>query len=142
MPEYYSYLVLSWIIFSIFMASLIRSSAGFGDSLIAMPLLLVALPLEEAVVVTSSMGAVIGALLVYKNLKYIIQDYKEPSLLVLGSLIGIPIGAQLLFLPFRNYIILGFSLYLMAVSARSFLNIKIPHLPDQKEHLMRMVPLL
>lgn len=77
-----------------FFASFIRSSFGFGESLVAVPLLALFIPLETAVPLSVMLSVVIALMIV-------IQDHSKIHLssakwLILSALPGIPLGLFLL----------------------------------------------
>ncbi len=78
------------IICIISIASMIRSMAGFGDALFAMPLLLLILPSNIAIPLFALCGGMTGLILVIVKRKKI--NLYSTKLLIMSSLIGIPIG--------------------------------------------------
>ena len=82
------------ILFVIFIATIFRSAFGFGESLVAVPLLALWLPLNVAVPLSVLLSITIAAIVV-------IQDWKKIHIRSAGgligfTLIGIPIGLLLL----------------------------------------------
>ncbi len=78
----------------IFAGSLVRSTFGFGEALIAMPLLAFVIPPQLAaplVAVVSSFNAV---LILYREWRQI--SFRETGLLTIAALMGIPFGIWLL----------------------------------------------
>ncbi|HWB86518.1 MAG TPA: sulfite exporter TauE/SafE family protein [Bryobacteraceae bacterium] len=78
----------------IFIASVIRSTFGFGEALVAVPLLALIVPVNVAAPVAVLVSITIAAIAV-------VQDWREVHLgsagrLVLASLVGIPLGLLLL----------------------------------------------
>jgi len=78
----------------VFIATLIRSAFGFGEALIAVPLLAFFIPLEVAAPLAVLVSITIASIVV-------VQDWREIHLrsalwLVLSTLLGIPLGLQLL----------------------------------------------
>ncbi len=78
----------------IFLATLIRSAFGFGEALVAVPLLALLIPVEEAVPLATLVSITVAAVVV-------IQDWHKIHLrsagwLVLSTLFGIPLGLWLL----------------------------------------------
>ena len=78
----------------VFIATLIRSAFGFGEALVAVPLLAFYIPLEVAAPLAVLVSITIAGVIV-------IQDWKKIHLqstawLVLSSLLGIPLGILLL----------------------------------------------
>jgi len=86
--------ITAYVLAVVFVATLIRSTLGFGEALVAVPLLALRLPLTVAaplaVVVSVTMAAVI-----------VVQDWRHVHLrsaggLILAALPGIPLGILLL----------------------------------------------
>lgn len=78
----------------IFVGSLVRSTLGFGEALIAMPLLAFVIPTQMAaplVAVVSSFNAI---LILYREWRQI--SFRETGVLTIAALMGIPIGIWLL----------------------------------------------
>src|SRR4051812_34264345 len=78
----------------IFLATLIRSAFGFGEALIAVPLLALLIPVEEAVPLATLISITVAAIV-------LIQDWRKVHLssatvLILSTLFGIPLGLLLL----------------------------------------------
>lgn len=86
--------LLFYIITISFIATLIRSTFGFGESLIAVPLFLLFIPLDVAVPLSVLISVFIAAIVVA-------QDHKEIHVssakwLILFAILGIPIGLYIL----------------------------------------------
>lgn len=78
----------------LFCATLVRSAFGFGEALIAVPLLALALPVETAAPVAVMVSITVAAIVVA-------QDWRDVQVpitvwLVLSSMAGIPLGLLLL----------------------------------------------
>src|SRR3954447_15194514 len=78
----------------IFLATLIRSAFGFGEALVAVPLLALLMPAEEAVPLATLVSITVAGVVVA-------QDWHEVHLrsagwLVVATLFGIPLGLWLL----------------------------------------------
>jgi uncharacterized protein len=87
-------MTLVYILLVVFVATLIRSTFGFGEALIAVPLLAFFIPITIAAPLASLLSITIGAIVV-------MQDWRKIHLLSAGWLIvttlfGIPIGLLLL----------------------------------------------
>ena len=106
----------------LFVSSLTRSTLGFGDSLLAMPLLALVLGIETATPVVALASSTIAMVITLRNWHKI--DLNTAWQLVVGSFIGIPIGVLLLRIALRDLVIgpLGiflilFGLYRLSVLA-------------------------
>ncbi len=86
--ELYSYLIIFLAI--IFSATFIRSSIGFGDALISMPLLILLSGLKTATPISAMLSATIALLILTTTWKEI--QFKSVWKLIVASAVGIPIG--------------------------------------------------
>ncbi|HDR16575.1 MAG TPA: sulfite exporter TauE/SafE family protein [Desulfobacteraceae bacterium] len=78
----------------LFISTFTRSTIGFGDAVIAMPVLAVILGVKTATPVVALVACVISISIVYKNRTSI--DFQTVLPLVVSSLLGIPIGLLIL----------------------------------------------
>lgn len=77
-----------------FISTFVRSSLGFGDALVAMPLLTLVVGLKTATPTVALVATTIAIIILAKNWK--IADLKATFRLVLSSVFGIPVGLVLL----------------------------------------------
>jgi hypothetical protein len=82
------------VLLVIFIATLIRSAFGFGEALIAVPLLALRLPLTIAAPVAVLVSITIAAIIVAQDRKQV--EWRSAAWLVFASLFGIPLGLMLL----------------------------------------------
>ena len=108
----------------LFLSTFIRSALGFGDALIAMPLLAIVVGLQVATPLTAMGATTIAIIILIKAWKKV--DMKAAWRLVITTWIGIPIGIfflkaapELLVKSLLGLIITGFGLY----------NLIVPNLP-------------
>src|SRR5205807_2407893 len=91
-------LALEWItvlvLFVIFFATVIRSAFGFGEALIAVPLLALLIPVEEAVPLATLISITIAAIVLIQDWQKV--HLRSATVLVLSTLFGIPLGLLLL----------------------------------------------
>jgi len=111
----------------LFLSTFIRSSLGFGDALIAMPLLTIAVGLQVATPLTAMGATTIAVTILLRAWKKV--DLKAAWRLVLTTWIGIPIGIyflnqapEIIVKSLLGIILIGFGLY----------NLIIPNLPELK----------
>ena len=78
----------------VFIATLIRSAFGFGEALIAVPLLAFFIPLEIAAPLAVLVSITIASIVVVQDWRKI--HLRSASWLVLSTLPGIPLGLLLL----------------------------------------------
>jgi uncharacterized membrane protein YfcA len=82
------------ILLIVFFATLIRSAFGFGEALVAVPLLALCIPIEVAAPLAVLISITIAAVVVVQDWKKI--DLHSTTWLVLPTLVGIPLGIALL----------------------------------------------
>jgi uncharacterized membrane protein YfcA len=100
----------------IFISTLTRSTFGFGDAVVAMPLLSMAVGLNVASPLVGLMGITSSATILIRHWRHV--HFKSIWLLIAPTLIGIPIGVLLLKGVYENImklilagVIIIFSLY-------------------------------
>ncbi len=101
-----------------FTASLARSTLGFGESLIAVPLFLLFLPIETAVPLSVMLSIVIALVIVIQDHQNI--HFKSAIWLVFYAILGIPLGLLLLMYgnetwvkTFLGILIISYALYML-----------------------------
>ncbi len=90
-----------YVIAVIFLAALIRSTVGFGEALVAVPLLALRIPVAVAVPLAVLVSVIVAATVVVQDWRYI--HFRSAGWLVMTSLAGIPLGLWLL-LKFENHL--------------------------------------
>lgn len=83
-----------YVVAVIFIATLIRSTLGFGEALIAVPLLSMRLPVTVAAPLAVLVSIVIAAVIVAQDWQHV--EFRSAAGLILASLPGIPLGVLLL----------------------------------------------
>lgn len=78
----------------VFLATLIRSAFGFGEALIAVPLLVLAIPVEVATPLAVLLSITVAAVVVAQDWRRI--HFRSAWRLVLSTMFGIPLGLLLL----------------------------------------------
>src|SRR5437899_947689 len=86
--------LIVWVLVVIFLATLIRSAFGFGEALVAMPLLALLMPVQVAAPLAVLVSITVAVVIV-------LEDWHKVQLgsawrLVLSTLFGIPLGLLLL----------------------------------------------
>ncbi len=82
------------VVFIVFIATLIRSAFGFGEALVAVPLLAFYIPLNVAAPLAVLVSITIAGIVVVQDWKKI--HLRSTAWLVLSTLAGIPLGLLLL----------------------------------------------
>src|SRR5215813_8344625 len=78
----------------IFLATLIRSAFGFGEALVAVPLLALLMPVEEAVPLATLVSITVAAIIIAQDWHKV--HVRSATWLVVSTLFGIPLGLWLL----------------------------------------------
>ncbi len=74
----------------VFVAALVRSALGFGDAVVAMPLLAMALGLRTATPLVAFIGPTISILILARNWRKV--EFKSAGRLIVATVLGIPVG--------------------------------------------------
>jgi len=90
----YSILTILFILIISFIASLVRSTLGFGESLIAVPLFLFFLPVNIAVPLSVMLSVVIALIIVVQDHSKI--HFKSAKWLIFYAILGVPLGIVML----------------------------------------------
>lgn len=91
-----------YILAIVFIATLVRSTFGFGESLIAVPLLILFIPIEIAVPFSVLISIFIAAVVVVQDRKQI--HFNSAKWLIFFAILGIPIGLLLLIYGNENIV--------------------------------------
>jgi uncharacterized membrane protein YfcA len=78
----------------VFVATLIRSALGFGEALVAVPLLALLIPVEVAAPLAALLSVTVAAVIVVQDWSAV--DARSAWRLTLATLVGIPLGLLLL----------------------------------------------
>lgn len=109
--------VILYILIVVFIATLVRSTFGFGESLIAVPLLVLFIPMEVAVPLSVLLSVTIAAVVVVQDRKQI--HFNSAKWLIIFAVPGIPLGLFLLVNGNESLIKSGLGLFLILYSAYS-----------------------
>lgn len=108
--------ITTYTVLIIFLATLVRSIFGFGESLVAVPLLALFLPIEIAVPVSVLVSIAVAGIVVVQDWEKI--HFRSAGWLVLFSMLGIPVGLWLLTSADERlvksslaFVIIGFAMY-------------------------------
>jgi hypothetical protein len=130
------------ILLIVFIATVIRSAFGFGEALLAVPLLAFYVPLKVAAPLAVLVSITIAAIIVVQDWKKI--HFRSAAWLLLATLLGIPLGLLLLTSSHQRLvkgvlggIILAFAVY--SLLARTILGQKLSGRPPEKVERNRNV---
>jgi uncharacterized membrane protein YfcA len=90
--------MVPWVMAILFLSTLVRSTLGFGDALLAMPLLAMLLGIRSATPLVAMAASTIALLILVQDWRK--ADFRSAGKLILATLFGIPFG--LLFLKTIN----------------------------------------
>jgi uncharacterized membrane protein YfcA len=82
------------VVVVIFLATLIRSAFGFGEALVAVPLLALLMPVEQAVPLATLVSVTVAAIVVAQDWHQV--HVRGAGRLMISTLFGIPLGLWLL----------------------------------------------
>ena len=122
-------ILLTLILCVVFISTLLRAAFGFGNALIAMPLLILLLDIKSATPLVSLIGIITAAAMLFREWRQL--ELEDTLYLLLASLAGIPVG--LLFLvTFPEAIVKGIlGLVLMGFGFFSLAGLKLPKIENR-----------
>jgi uncharacterized membrane protein YfcA len=83
-----------WVVVAVFIATLFRSTFGFGEALIAVPLLALFVPVEEVVPLATLISITVALIVVAQDWRKV--HFRCAARLVISTTVGIPLGLWLL----------------------------------------------
>src|SRR3954447_5560692 len=117
-----SFNLTAYVVAVICVATLIRSTFGFGEALVAVPLLALRTPVEVAAPLAVLVSIVVAGVVVVQDRRGI--EFRAAAGLILSSLFGIPLGLLLLthaddrvIKLLLGSVIMAFSLYSLGIKA-------------------------
>ena len=115
------------VLFVIFIATLIRSAFGFGEALVAVPLLAFYIPLNLAAPLAVLVSITIASIVVVQDWKKI--HLRSTAWLVLSTLAGIPLGLQLLTSSHQSAVKAALGVIIIMFSVYSLLGTRLGRTP-------------
>ncbi len=112
----------------VFVATLFRSAFGFGEALIAVPLLALFLPLKVAAPVAVLVSITIAAVVVAQDWRKI--HVRSAGWLVGATLLGIPVGVLLLTSSHQQMVKIALAIFIIGFSVYSLLGRRPPELKN------------
>jgi hypothetical protein len=123
------------VVMVVFVATLFRSAFGFGEALIAVPLLTLFISLKVAAPVAVLVSITIAAVVVVQDWRKI--HFRSAGWLVGSSLLGIPVGLWLLTSSHQKAVKIALAIFIVVFSAYSLFGRKPPELKgDSKAWLL------
>lgn len=118
------------VVFVVFVATIVRSAFGFGEALVAVPLLAFFIPVEIAAPLAVLISITIAGIVVAQDWRKI--HVYSTGWLVLSTLFGIPLGVLLLTAVHPGRIKAALAIFIMAFSAYSLIVKRPPELRSDK----------
>jgi hypothetical protein len=123
------------VLMVVFAATLFRSAFGFGEALIAVPLLVLFIPLKVAAPLAVLVSITIAAVVVAQDWRKI--HLRSAGWLVGSTLFGIPVGLLLLRSSHQKAVKVALGIFIVAFSVYSLLGRRPPELKtDSKAWLL------
>ncbi|HMF63746.1 MAG TPA: sulfite exporter TauE/SafE family protein [Edaphobacter sp.] len=110
----------------VFIATLIRSAFGFGEALVAVPLLALCIPLKVAAPLAVLVSITIAAAVVAQDWRKI--HIRSTGWLVASTLFGTPVGLLLLTSRHQRAVMVALAIFIMAFAMYSLIGSKPPEL--------------
>ena len=114
----------------VFIATLIRSAFGFGEALIAVPLLSFCMPLRVAAPLAVLLSITIAAIVVVQDWRRI--HFRSAGWLIASSAAGIPLGVWLLSSSHQLVVKCGLGMLILLFSLYSLVGRKPPELHSDR----------
>ncbi len=119
-------LLSALVLLIIFISTLIRSAFGFGNALIAMPLLVLILGVKTAAPLVALVGIVIALVMLLREWREL--DFKAAVYLILSTLAGIPLGLFFLKSTPEHIVKMILGLVLIGFGFFNLLGLRLPTL--------------
>jgi len=127
--------LLIYVLGVIFVATLIRSALGFGEALVAVPLLALRIPLQIAAPLAVMVSVTIAALIVVQDWRQV--HFRSAGGLLIPTLFGIPIGLWLLLSPHQALVKLLLAAFIICFAIYFLSRTHLPELAhDSKPWLL------
>lgn len=114
----------------VFLATLIRSAFGFGEALVAVPLLAFIMPVQIATPLAVLLSITVAAIVVIQDWNRI--HFGSAGWLIASSVVGIPLGAWLLSSSHTLAVKCGLGVVILAFSVYSLVGRKPPQLHSDR----------
>jgi uncharacterized membrane protein YfcA len=120
------------VLLVVFFATLVRSTFGFGEALIAVPLLALSLPVRIAAPLAVLLSITVAAVVVVEDWQKI--HVRSTGWLLAPTFVGIPLGVWLLTGGHQNVIKAALAILIMLFSGYSLLASRLGAKPPQLDH--------
>ena len=123
------------IVFISFLATLVRSTFGFGESLVAVPLFSLLMPVSVAVPLSVLISVLVALVVVIQDHRQI--QFQSAKWLILSALPGIPLGVSVLFYGNELWVKTGLGALIMIYALYALSGLRSIHLvKDHKGWLL------
>jgi uncharacterized membrane protein YfcA len=122
--------VTAYVLAVIFIATLIRSTLGFGEALVAVPLLALCLPISIAAPLAVLVSVAMAGIIVLQDWRHV--QLRSATGLILAALPGIPVGILLLAKGNEHMVKLILGLFIIGFSFYSLAAKTTPHLSGRR----------
>ena len=102
-----------------FVATLVRSTFGFGESLVAVPLFALFIPLQVAVPLSVLISVVVALVVVVQDHRHI--EIYSAKWLILYAFLGIPVGLMILSYGNEHWVKIGLGILIVVYSCYTML---------------------
>jgi uncharacterized membrane protein YfcA len=110
----------------VFIATFIRSAFGFGEALVAVPLLALCIPLKVAAPLAVLVSITIAAVVVAQDWRKI--HVRSTGWLFASTLLGVPVGLMLLTSTHQQVVKIALAIFILLFSGYSLIGSKPPEL--------------
>lgn len=118
------------VLATILLASFVRTSIGFGDALLATPILISFIGLQRASAISALFGMTISIILLARNWRGI--DFRVARNLILGGLLGVPMGLLLIKAVPAPTAKALLGIFLIVYGTYSLFSLRLPYLGDNR----------
>jgi uncharacterized protein len=119
-----------YVVTVIFVATLIRSTLGFGEALVAVPLLAMRVPIRVAAPLAVLVSVIVAGVIVVQDWRHV--QVRSAGGLILSSLPGIPMGVWLLARGNDHAVKSVLGLIIVVFSIFSLANKSTVHFPEDR----------
>lgn len=120
-----------YVVMVVFVATLIRSAFGFGEALVAVPLLALRLPVNVAAPLAVLVSITVAAVVVVQDWQKI--HLRSTGWLVLATLVGIPLGLLLLTHGNQRWVKAALAAIIVGFSAWALIGRRPPELQSDSK---------
>ena len=125
---------LLFVLAIVFVATLVRSAFGFGEALIAVPLLALFMPMNVAAPLAVLLSISVAAMVVVQDWRHI--HLRSAAGLLVATVFGIPLGLLVLTSAHQEWVKAGLGVFIMLFAAYSLLSPATFRLDSENQWLL------